>query len=124
CRVVLGRKKYRLVSAQRGFKRAYAGRASDNKCDHCIGKHHDVPDRDHRASNHVCWCAVVEFVHHCLESTCFLEDREGGASAFNHLAGHDKLFHFSVRRKHVHHVEHQFFEYHSQPASAHFALAR
>ena len=66
CRVVLSGKKDSLVASQRGFKRSNACGPPDHKGNHCIREYHDVPDRDHRALDHVGGCAVAKFVH------CFL----------------------------------------------------
>src|SRR6266404_1916576 len=54
---------------------------------------------------------------------CLLQNGQRCAPAFHHLTGHHKLFDLLVRRKHIHYIEHQLFENHSQSASADLAFA-
>src|SRR5882672_5517094 len=58
-----------------------------------------------------------------MSLTCLLQNRERCAAALNHFARHHKLFDLLVGRQHVHHVEHQLFEYHPESARSNLALA-
>src|SRR5262249_1395307 len=55
-------------------------------------------------------------------SSGFLK-RKDGSSIGNHLRGHDKLLDLLLARKHVHCLEHQFLEDHSQPSCPDLSLA-
>src|ERR1041384_218763 len=122
--IVLGRQKDGLIATQRGLQRPHAGRPAYYKGDHCVWEDDHVPNGDHRTSDHVVRCAVTKFVHYTYKVLLarLLQNRERGAPAFYHFAGHHKLLDLLVRGWDIHYVEHQFLENHPQSPSSYFTL--